>query len=159
MNIITIFGVGNSGKTTLIKNVFNQLKDSDGEIFYYKVQGKDRNDFHAILVWRGKIIAICSIGDCADDEEKNSNDTLWKLNYIKSGIVLAKEYEADILINAFSLDNSNNLTKENYDKLLSRELVTCSKEFELNMQESNIQYAKQRQQFLKIIIYELNKII
>ena len=99
--IITVFGPDNSGKTTLIWNVFNKLLADGGEVTYFHLLGNDANDFHAIVVWKGKIIAICSIGDKADEDCKEV-----------------------FLFMVFKLkNNKKNLTPEKLDEIFS--LMAC----------------------------------
>lgn len=64
MQVITVIGETDAGKTTLLKYLFEQLKNSGGELLFLKNSiGKNFEDFEAILYWKGKKIGICSIGD------------------------------------------------------------------------------------------------
>ncbi len=105
--IITVTGENNTGKTTLIKFVYDSLKQAGANILFYEQIGAYFEDFKSVLVWNCKIIAIYSIGDEADEKEKAA----WK--YIKDGIDFAINYNADFLINALSFPIPYN----NYDKI------------------------------------------
>ena len=112
--IITVTGKRNSGKTTLVKNVYNYLVKQGAFILYYDVTGAHFEDIRAVVIWKGKVIALCSIGDYADDDFK-TDDTLWPLTYIKDGIDIAIKHKAEILLNTYS---SGNMTENDYKQLL-----------------------------------------
>ncbi len=103
--VISVTGEENKGKTTLIKFVYDALKQAGANTLFYEQTGAYFEDFKSVLIWNCKIIAICSIGDEADEED------LWK--YIKDGIDLAINYNADFLINVLSLP----IPYDNYDKI------------------------------------------
>lgn len=107
MKVITVQGECNRGKTALVKYVFETLKQAGAEILYYKEVGAYFEDIHCVLRYDCKVIAICSIGDIADEEEKDD----WK--YIKDGIELAKNYAADVLINVLSIPISASYQNDN----------------------------------------------
>lgn len=102
MKIITVSGPDNSGKTTLIQYVFQKLISDGGKITYYEACGARVDDFNAVIVWHGKIIAFCSIGDKPDYGKKNENG----LQNIENGIRLADQHFVDILLNARTEDIS-----------------------------------------------------
>ena len=112
MEIITISGDENVGKTTLIWAVYNKLLADGAESVYFNIVGADAKDFHAVIVWNGKIITFCSIGDIADKKENDD----WK--YIEDGIEMALNHNAEILINALSLNSG--LTEGGYKNLLKK---------------------------------------
>lgn len=136
--VITVTGEENTGKTTLIKFVYDVLRQSGAIVLLYEQTGAYFEDFHAVLVWNCKIIAICSIGDEADKEEKD----LWK--YIKDGIDLAINYNADFLINTLSIP----IPYDNYDKIKN------NKEKEKHKQETKDGYEKILKQKLSTDEYE-----
>ena len=105
--VITVTGEGNTGKTTLIKFVYDTLRQSGAIVLFYEQVGAFFEDFHTVLVCNCKIIAICSIGDEADKKEKDP----WK--YIKEGIDLAINHNADYLINALSIPIPDNNDAQN----------------------------------------------
>lgn len=157
--IITVFGLENSGKTTLIWNVFNKLLEEDGELTYFQLTGNDTNDFHAIVVWKGKVIAICSIGDKSDGDDGR---------YIEEGIKVAIEYKAELLLNAMSdfFDETTNfLTKEIFDKMNSEyekildKMKVCSiyKKFKIERRDTVEKIIKQKQILCDLIIDAMQK--
>ncbi len=85
MQIITIIGEDNSGKTSLLQYMLNQIKNTGAEIISFSRLGHNYDDFESILFWKGKKIAICSIGDA----EK----------YIVEGLHRAKDSNPDYIIN------------------------------------------------------------
>ena len=95
IKIITVSGPDNSGKTTAIQKVFHKLTSDGGEITYYKACGVRLDDFHAIVVWHGKIIAFCSIGDLPDIPEDGSH--IDDLQNIENGIKMANEQKVPFL--------------------------------------------------------------
>ena len=160
--IITVFGLENSGKTTLIWNVFNKLLEDGGELTYLHLVGHDANDFHAIVVWKGKIIAICSIGDKADKNEGDDE------KYIKDGVNVALDYEAELLLNTMSdfSDKPNNvLTKEVFDKmksdyekiLVKMKIYGAYKKFKIERRDTVEKIIKQKQILSNLIINEMQK--
>lgn len=110
--VITVTGAENVGKTTLVWAVYNKLLADGAESVYFHIVGADAKDFHAVVIWNGKIIAFCSIGDRADKKENNN----WK--YIEDGIEMALNHNAEILINALSLNSG--LTEGGYKNLLKK---------------------------------------
>ena len=85
MQIITVIGEDNSGKTTLFQYMLNQLKNSGAEIISFSRLGQNYDDFESILFWKGKKLAICSIGDAK--------------KYIDEGLHKAKDSNPDYIIN------------------------------------------------------------
>ena len=85
MQIITVIGEDNSGKTTLFQYMLNQLKNSGAEIIIFSRLGQNYDDFESILFWKGKKLAICSIGDAK--------------KYIDEGLHKAKDSNPDYIIN------------------------------------------------------------
>ncbi len=160
--IITVFGPDNSGKTTLIWNVFNKLLADGGEVTYFHLLGNDANDFHAIVVWKGKIIAICSIGDKADEDCKDDG------KYIKDGIEVAKEYEAELLLNAvsdFFEENNTDMSKDvcakmkdKYKRILDDEGIFWGyKKFKIEKRNTVEKIIKQKQEICNSIINAMQK--
>ncbi|MDY4766975.1 MAG: hypothetical protein SO238_00965 [Treponema sp.] len=85
MRIITIIGDDNSGKTTLLQYMLNQLKNTGAEILSFSRLGHNYDDFECILFWKGKKVAMCSIGDAK--------------KYIDEGLHRAKDSNPDYIIN------------------------------------------------------------
>lgn len=112
LKIITIEGDSNRGKTTIVWAVYNKLIHEGGESTYFQIEGVDAKDFHAIIIWEGAIIALCSIGDNAKSDEEDE----WA--FIGTGIENALKHNADILINVLSLDQ--NLSQNGYKILLKK---------------------------------------
>ena len=75
IKIITITGEENCGKTSLVKYLFELLKQMGAEVIFYKLVGAHFEDFITILMLKGKLIAICSLGDAAYDDEKYVSKT------------------------------------------------------------------------------------
>ena len=61
MKVLIIFGVGNSGKTSSIKQIYNDLMAAGAKEKYFDKDNK--KDFLAILEYQDKIITINSAGD------------------------------------------------------------------------------------------------
>ncbi len=136
-------------KTTLIWAIFNKLMETGGELTYFHLVGADANDFHTVVVWQGKIITICSIGDKADPESGDE----WK--YIKDGIQLALDKKTEILLNVFS--DECNTGKEKYTEiLLEMKVDNPFKCFYLDKQDSVEKQIKKQINF-KLIFDELRK--
>ena len=106
MKVITVIGVSNSGKTTLLNYVFERLKADGAEVMNFRREGHLREDIVSLLYWKGKKIVICSIGDDASADGKED-----KLMYVKYGTELAKQ-NADVLINAVNTDIYQDYSKE-----------------------------------------------
>lgn len=97
MKIITLKGKSKSGKTTAITNIFNKLKEKCEAVQFFERTGADNKDFTALITYKNKKIAFCSIGDIADKGYS-------PIKYIMIGINFAYERNADIFINAISED-------------------------------------------------------
>ncbi len=153
IRIITVSGKPDAGKTTLIWAVYNKLMETGGELTYFHIVGADARDFHAIVVWEGKIIALCSIGDVADKAVKDD----WR--YIREGIEMARNHEVEILINALSLEGV--LTEGGYkDKIISKyKNIKYDKEKNVSVEKFNIieKQLQQRQIKLNEILKNLNE--
>lgn len=153
-NIITVIGNPNTGKTTLIRNLYKFFCNQGALIRYYEAAGAHFEDFNAIVIWKEKVIALCSIGDYADEEEE-TDDYFWPLTYVKNGIEIAKRFKAEILINTRSL---NNMTENDYKNFLQKELgekdyIPCNMESEI----FQIECIKQNQKNFDFIINEIMK--
>ncbi len=148
MEIITISGASDSGKTTLIQKLFKYLISDGGEITYYKACGARLDDFNTIVVWKGKIIALCSIGDEAD----NNNNIL---EYIKNGIKVATEHHAEILINARTSCIDENEYREHLKKTFDN---TFYREICLDKPNSLETLIKNQQIAFKLVMRTLNLI-
>lgn len=91
INIITIKGKKNSGKTTTIRNIYQKLiVMKDSKILEFIQAGFDRTDFDAIVSVKNKIVVIRSYGD--------------GISYIRTGLQYAKSKQADYFINAWNSD-------------------------------------------------------
>lgn len=159
LRVFTVIGKPDAGKTTLIWAVYNKLMETGGELTYFHIVGADARDFHAIVVWEGKIIALCSIGDIADkkENEKEEDWDAWK--YIKDGIEMARNHEVEILINALSLEGV--LNEGGYkDKIISKyKNIKYDKEKKVSVEKFNIieKQLQQRQIKLNEILKNLNE--
>ena len=114
MKIITVVGNTNTGKTTLIKYTFDMLVRNGAFVLYYDVTGAKLDDIRAVVIWNGKVISFCSIGDEADDDIEDENDFFWRLSYIRDGIKIATSHKAEIFLNACNLS-----LKDDYKTLLT----------------------------------------
>ena len=155
MKIITIEGKENTGKTTLVKELYRYLNLRGAFVLYYEVTGAHYEDFHAVIIWNSKVIAFCSIGDYADKDVYNAENKLWPFTYIEKGIELAiRKYPADILINT----RTTNLNETDY-KLLLKEKV--GNENYISYKTKDIIYQndciKHNQEILSSIIKEIEK--
>jgi predicted dinucleotide-utilizing enzyme len=64
MKIIALRGAGSCGKTTTLNLVYDDLISKGAILFVPKTQvGGDKKDFEAILTYRGKNVAIYTMGD------------------------------------------------------------------------------------------------
>lgn len=95
MKVITLIGLTQCGKTTIITDVFKELCLNGAKEHVFLEEGNDKKDFKALVTFNGKKIAFNSIGYIADKGHLYSE-------YILSGIVFASEKEADILINTYT---------------------------------------------------------
>lgn len=106
MQIITVQGKSNSGKTTLIRNIFLKLIKNGAGIVFFENRGESKQDFLAVIIWKSRTIAFCSAGDIDTPD--------W--NIVEEGLKLSEKYNANILINALSIDQG--LTIDGYKNLL-----------------------------------------
>ena len=81
MRIITVQGDSDTGKTTLIKSILKKLLSKGAVLIFYEIKGADKQDFHAVVLWKSRIIAMCSLGDESDKKD---------YKYIEDGLILAK---------------------------------------------------------------------
>ncbi len=63
MKVIIIKGKSNVGKTTTIRHIFETLIESGAEVKNYNTEGHLYTDFFSTLEYKGKRIAINSLGD------------------------------------------------------------------------------------------------
>ena len=80
MDVIVVEGKKNTGKTNLVNYVFETLKRYGAEVIFYKKIGAHFEDFMAVVMWKGKTIALCSHGDDCSERGKKKDD------YIKSAV-------------------------------------------------------------------------
>ncbi len=106
MKIITVKGESDSGKTTLIKYVFLKLIHKGAKIIFFENRGDKKQDFHAVVFWEAHTIAFCSAGDIDNPD-------------FEEGLNLAVKYNANILINALSIDQG--LFIDGYKNLLDKQ--------------------------------------
>lgn len=118
LKVITITGDQNTGKTTLVKDLYKYLVNQNAFIRFYEAAGAFFEDFNAVVIYHGKVISLCSIGDFSS-EGYEEDDELGALEYVKVGIEIAKKYEVDILVNTRT---STNMAENDYKKLLRNEI-------------------------------------
>ncbi|MES2671683.1 MAG: hypothetical protein V4673_14865 [Pseudomonadota bacterium] len=64
MDIILLSGNSNSGKTTTMNVVYEELISKGATVVRSKVQvGGNIKDFECVLKYKGKLVAMCSMGD------------------------------------------------------------------------------------------------
>lgn len=120
MRIITVMGDSDIGKTTTIKDALVKLLSKGAVLIFYKVIGADNQDFHAVVLWKSRVIALCSLGD---SDDKNGG-----FEFVVEGLNLAKRYNADVLVNALSYSIKNgdkDETEKEYSVILNNTLRTA----------------------------------
>ena len=89
MKIFVIKGKENSGKTNVIRNMFQTIvKGEHGKVLSYEPKGADYCDFIAVVELKGKKIVINSLGEC--------------VSYVKNGKAKAKKENADVFVTAWT---------------------------------------------------------
>ena len=64
MDIIVLSGNPNSGKTTTMNVVYDELISKGATVVHKKVQvGGNAMDFECVVNYKGKLVAMCSMGD------------------------------------------------------------------------------------------------
>lgn len=119
MRIITVMGDSDIGKTTAIKDTLAKLLSKGAVLIFYKIIGADNQDFHAVVLWKSRVIALCSLGD---SDDKNGG-----FEFVVEGLNLAKQYNADVLVNALSYSIKNgdkDETEKEYSVILNNILRT-----------------------------------
>ena len=120
MRIITVMGDSDIGKTTTIKNALAKLLSKGAALIFYKILGADNQDFHAVVLWKSRVIALCSLGDTGN---KNAC-----FKYVVDGLNLAKRYNADVLVNALSYSikaGGKDKSEKEYSVILNKTLRTA----------------------------------
>ena len=146
MKVITIEGEGNTGKTTLVRNVLRWLVNDGAEVLYYRVYGHLCDDFHAVVIWRAKKIMLYSIGDCFKCI-KDGLDFLEGVDWIKG-------VGSDILVNTRTLT----VDAEKYKQLLPSECDLRSISLTPPPKDKNIEFfIKQNQNALESIMAMLSE--
>lgn len=154
MNIITITGNQNTGKTTLVKDLYKYLVSQNAFIRFYEATGAYFEDFNAVVIYHGKVISLCSIGDFSA-EGYEENDELGALEYVKGGIEIAKKYKADILVN---VRTSTNMTENDYKQLLRNEIENDSfKSISMKTDMLQSECIKFNQSIIDSILKEIEK--
>lgn len=101
LQIITISGAKNSGKSTVIRHIHQKFcVMKDAKLLKYVPAGFDQTDFDSVISVKNKIVAIRSYGD--------------GISYVRDSLKFAQDEKADILINAWSteLDKNYNIITE-----------------------------------------------
>lgn len=101
MEVYTLYGPANSGKTNVMRNIHQKICSMRGsKLLLYKTAGVDECDFDAVFSIREKTIVIRSYGDC--------------IEYVRTGLNFAKSNMADVLLNVWNkdLDDKYNIKKE-----------------------------------------------
>ena len=133
MNVITMVGKSNTGKTTFIKYIYEKLLNDGAELIFYKKTGRFYDDFYA-LVYRNKMaIALCSIGDkstetdCKFDKGLAINNK--RLAYVQRGIEMATRFHAEFLINTL---NEEDISVNEYKNLLKEYQIESYESFQMS---------------------------
>lgn len=151
MLIITVIGDENSGKTTLLRQLYLNLcygKDLT-KLISYEPDGFDRCDFFSLLSVKNKVIAIKTLGD--KNDETKAGDFAW----VKDGIERAQTAKADILINALSTNLQEGKNKGVYNTLLPKGATFIS--YKLQTGQSVGEKVVEEEKLLAAIIKELKK--
>ncbi len=145
MKIITITGKQNTGKTTIIKKLYEHLLSQGAFVCYYDVTGAHFEDIHAVVIWKRKVICICSVGD---------DNLHGGLSYIEEGIQIAKKYGTEILINALT----TKIKETDYQMLLKKyNAGECYIPCPMKDNLYKIECIKHNQERLDFILRELEK--
>lgn len=140
MKVITITGPSNIGKTTFVKYIFLRLLKKNAKIVFFETRGKDKQDFHAVVIWESRVIAFCSAGD------RDTPD--WKT--IEEGLKLANKYNASILLNVLSLDQG--LSISGYENLLNKNYKSnCFTNIQIIRKLSKYSLSRKFHRIMKII--------
>lgn len=139
MKVITIEGDKNAGKTTLVRHVLRRLVNEGAEVVFYEACGYLYPDFHAVVIWRGRKITLCSIGDL--------------ITYIRDGIKRAKTTLSDILLNTRTLS----VEEEKYRQSLPPECDLRSISVAPPKDENTEAFIKQNQAALESIMTMLSE--
>ena len=127
MKIITLKGAKNSGKTTALRNLYQQLlnmTDSRCPIEYIN-ESNDYCDFTAYFVLNGKKIVIKTVGDA--------------ITWVRQGFGYAKSKDADVLINAWTshLDEKYDIQTELPSAIIIENPITLSTSLRAEWQAFN----------------------
>lgn len=139
MKVITIEGGKDAGKTTLVRNVLRRLVSEGAEVVFYEAGGYLYPDFHAVVIWRGRKITLCSIGD--------------SITYIREGIKRAKENSSDILLNTRTLT----VEEEKYKQSLSPDCDLSSVSVAPPKDKNTKAFIKQNQKAFESIMTMLSE--
>lgn len=139
MKVITIEGGKDAGKTTLVRNVLRRLVSEGAEVVFYEAGGYLYPDFHAVVIWRGRKITLCSIGD--------------SITYIREGIKRAKENSSDILLNTRTLT----VEEEKYKQSLSPDCDLSSVSVAPPKDKNTEAFIKQNQKAFESIMTMLSE--
>ncbi|MDE6719159.1 MAG: hypothetical protein K2J68_04805 [Treponemataceae bacterium] len=139
MKVITIEGEQNSGKTTLVRNVLRRLVNDGAEVLCYETYGHLRDDFHAVVIWRGRKITLCSIGDL--------------ITYIRKGIEKARITWSDILLNTRTLSVEEEKYKQSLPPECDLRSISVTPPNEKNVEA----FIKQNQVALETIMAMLSE--
>ena len=101
MDIVTVKGEKDSGKTSFITYVLVQLLAKGAKVIDLEMCGCRNDDFKAKIHFNDKTVILCSIGDA--------------VKYIREGLEFAREGNGKIYVNALSETKVN---EDDYKKLL-----------------------------------------
>lgn len=110
MEIITIKGASNTGKTTLLKYAYKNLLADGADILEYDCNDFLTDDFYAYIIWHGIKIVFFSMGDELED--------------VKNGVDKANYWKVDVLINALN----NSISENKYRNLLFEDEISINME-------------------------------
>lgn len=117
--IITVYGDGNTGKTTVINEIYYFLIKNGATVVHKKKQiDGDQNDFTAVLSYKGKNIAFLSMGDYRTAVDKHV------VKFKKHDIFITALNKRFATIGTVWLKNSNAIYK--VDKTMANSMFLSS---------------------------------
>ena len=104
--ILVVYGEGNTGKTTVVNDIYNELINKGAAVVVARKKiGGDINDFTGVLEYKGKKIGFLSMGDF----RKKVDEYVSKYKKYDIFITALNKCFADI--STVWLENSNMINK------------------------------------------------